>query len=52
MNRRAFLATASASTLMLPEAGIASPYLSRASERPVLTHGIQSGDVCGGEAVV
>jgi alkaline phosphatase D len=26
---------------------IASPYLSRAADRPRITHGIQSGDVAG-----
>jgi alkaline phosphatase D len=32
--------------------GIASPYLSRAADRPVITHGLQSGDVSVDSGVV
>lgn len=43
----------SASTLALAGAGgLAKPYLSRASDRPNITCGLQSGDVSNGAAVV
>ena len=32
--------------------GIGKPYLSRAAGRPLITHGVQSGDVSDGEAIV
>ena len=32
--------------------GIRGPYISRASERPLITHGIQSGDVSLDSGVV
>ena len=41
MSRRRFLATAAASTV----SAIAMPYLSRAADRPGVTHGVASGDV-------
>jgi alkaline phosphatase D len=44
LTRRRLLATA-ASSAAIVAAGIARPSLSRASDRPVITHGIQSGDV-------
>ena len=50
LTRRRFLQGASASTATLT--GISRPYLSRADDRPLITHGIQSGDVSGDEAVV
>ena len=40
LSRRRFLATAAATGV----GTIAMPYLSRAADRPVLTHGVQSGD--------
>src|SRR5499427_3914864 len=43
ISRRRFLATAAASTAIT--AVVPKPYLSRAADRPVITHGIQSGDV-------
>lgn len=49
--RRHFLTGASAVGLTLA-GGIARPYVSRASSRPIITHGIQSGDVWGDSAVV
>src|SRR5206468_8961242 len=32
--------------------GVAKPYLSRAADRPLITHGIQSGDVSADSAVI
>jgi alkaline phosphatase D len=42
--RRRFL-TAAASSAAVAAAGFAKPALSRAADRPIITHGIQSGDV-------
>jgi len=44
-SRRRFLTTAAASTAFSTLGGIAQPYLSHAADRPLITHGIQSGDV-------
>ena len=52
VSRRRFLATAAASTAISAVGGIARPYLSRAADRPLITHGIQSGDVSDDSAVV
>src|SRR5215469_8727382 len=41
LSRRRFLSTAAATGVGL----VASPYLSRAADRPALTHGVQSGDI-------
>ena len=41
ISRRRFLSTAAATGVGL----VASPYLSRAADRPAVTHGVQSGDV-------
>src|SRR5438874_8497488 len=41
VSRRRFLSSAAATAV----GAIAMPYLSRAADRPVLTHGVQSGDV-------
>src|SRR5262250_1703665 len=43
--RRRLLATGAASTLVAAAGGIARPYLSRAADRPQVSHGVQSGDV-------
>src|ERR1041384_4581506 len=43
-SRRKFLTLAGASVLMVP-VGLAMPRLSRAATRPLVTHGLQSGDV-------
>src|SRR5262249_15944191 len=43
LSRRRFLAAAAASTAM--SAVVPKPYLSHAADRPVITHGIRSGDV-------
>src|SRR6266705_1934024 len=45
LSRRRFLKTAGASTAIFTLGGIARPYLSRAADRPLITHGVQSGDV-------
>jgi len=50
LTRRRFLATAAATTTATAFGGIARPYVSRAADRPIITHGVQSGDVsvdCG-----
>jgi alkaline phosphatase D len=52
LNRRRLLATAGASAVATGFDGIARPYLSRAADRPVITHGIQSGDVSVDSAMV
>jgi alkaline phosphatase D len=48
LTRRRFLAAAAASAA----APVFRPYLSRAADRPLITHGLQSGDVSGDSAVV
>jgi alkaline phosphatase D len=45
LTRRRFLATTASSAAITILGGIAKPYLSRAADRPLITHGIQSGDV-------
>src|SRR5262245_28794508 len=50
ISRLRFLATAAASTAIT--AVVPKPYLSRAADRPVITHGIQSGDVSLDSAVI
>jgi alkaline phosphatase D len=52
VSRRRFLATAAASTAFTAAGGIARPYLSRAADRPLITHGVQSGDVSADGAVI
>ena len=52
LTRRRFLATAASSAAITAVGGIAKPYLSRADDRPVITHGIQSGDVSTDSGVV
>ena len=52
LTRRRFIA-ASASTSALTFLGtVAKPYLSRAADRPLITHGLQSGDICIDSGVV
>src|SRR4051812_34266863 len=48
ISRRKFLASTAAAGAGL----IATPYLSRAADRPVITHGVQSGDVGADGGVV
>ena len=52
LSRRRFLTTAAASTAISAVGGIAKPYLSRAADRPQITHGVQSGDVSLDSAVI
>src|SRR5882757_4960326 len=52
LTRRRFLTTAASSAVIAAAGGIAKPALSRAADRPVITHGIQSGDVSVDSAVV
>jgi alkaline phosphatase D len=49
LSRRRFLGTAAAT---LAAGGLARPYLSRAADRPCITHGIACGDVSHDAAVV
>jgi alkaline phosphatase D len=51
LSRRTFLARLGASVTSLA-AGLAAPRVSRASDRPVVTHGIQSGDISDDGAIV
>src|SRR3954451_8021856 len=48
LSRRRFLSTATAAGVST----IAMPYLSRAADRPAVTHGVQSGDVSTDGGVV
>jgi alkaline phosphatase D len=52
LTRRRFLSTAASSAALTLAGGIAKPALSRASDRPVITHGLQSGDVSTESAVL
>jgi alkaline phosphatase D len=51
ISRRRFLSTAAATSAGVFGA-VAMPYLSRAADRPQLTHGVQSGDVGADGGVV
>ena len=51
LTRRRFLAAGVSSTA-LAAVGIAKPALSRAADRPLITHGIQSGDVSTDAGIV
>ncbi len=52
LTRRRFLSTAGATAAVSVLGGIAKPSLSRASDRPIITHGIQSGDVSVDSGIV
>src|SRR5262249_62283644 len=43
--RRRFLATGGAAAALTTMNGLARPYISRANDRPLITSGLQSGDV-------
>jgi alkaline phosphatase D len=45
VTRRRLLATAASATAFSAIGSIAKPYLSRAADRPLVSHGVQSGDV-------
>lgn len=47
VSRRRFLAGTAATF-----AGLTAPYISRAADRPLVTHGVQSGDVSVDRAVL
>src|SRR5215469_12341969 len=50
--RRTFLATSAAATAFTTIGGIARPFVSRADDRPIITHGLQSGDISTDSGVV
>jgi alkaline phosphatase D len=52
VTRRRILMGAATAAAAITSSGFARPYLSRASDRPVITHGIQSGDVSADAGVV
>src|SRR5919198_717922 len=52
LTRRRFLTITGASSAITALGGIARPYLSRAADRPLITHGVQSGDVSVDSGVV
>ena len=45
LSRRRFIAGSVSMAAVTWTGGIAKPYLSRATDRPLITHGLQSGDV-------
>jgi alkaline phosphatase D len=52
ISRRRMLASAWGAGVVTMLGGVARPYLSRAADRPHITHGIQSGDVSADGAIV
>src|SRR6266545_2477867 len=52
LTRRRLLTTVASSAAITALGGIAKPFLSRAADRPRITHGIQSGDVSVDSGVV
>jgi alkaline phosphatase D len=52
LTRRRLLTTAAASAGLTTLGAVAMPCLSRAADRPLITHGIQSGDVSIDSGVV
>ena len=52
LTRRRFLSTAGATAAVSVLGGIAKPSLSRVGDRPIITHGIQSGDVSVDSGIV
>jgi phosphodiesterase/alkaline phosphatase D-like protein len=45
LTRRRFIAASASTAAITLAGGIAKPYLSRAADRPAITHGLQSGDL-------
>jgi alkaline phosphatase D len=52
LTRRQFLVRSASTVALAGAGGLASPYLSRAADRPGIAGGLQSGDVSEGSAVV
>ncbi len=52
LNRRRLLATLGSAAMVTGIDGVARPYLSRAADRPLITHGLQSGDVSADSGMV
>src|SRR5215475_532888 len=52
ISRRGLIQRAGASVLVGTAGNVFMPYLSRAADRPMLTHGIQSGDISPEGAMV
>ena len=52
LTRRRFLTGTASSAAIFTTSAIAKPFVSRAADRPVVTHGVQSGDVSIGAGVV
>jgi alkaline phosphatase D len=52
LTRRRFLTSVASSVAITAAGSIARPYASRAADRPLITHGIQSGDVSIGSAML
>jgi alkaline phosphatase D len=52
LTRRHVLATGAAATAFTTIGGIAHPFISRANDRPLITHGVQSGDVSADSGVI
>jgi len=52
MTRRLLLQRTGATLIASTSGGLFMPYLSRAADRPMLTHGVQAGDVGPDGAIV
>lgn len=52
ISRRRFLAATASATALTTVGGVARPFLSYAADRPVISHGLQSGDVSIDSGVV
>lgn len=52
LNRRDVLRSGAAASASLAAGGLLTPSISRAADRPVISHGLQSGDVTGSSGVV
>ena len=52
INRRDVLRTSAAASATLAVGGLLAPSISRAADRPVISHGLQSGDITGSSGMV
>jgi alkaline phosphatase D len=52
LTRRRFVAMSASTAAVTTLGGVAKPFLSRAADRPMITHGLQSGDVTADSGVV